>query len=181
MVDSKNWAHIDALWLEFTTKPHNVRLGLAVDGVNPYDEKNSSWSTWLVFLFIYNLPPWFVMKNFVVVLTLLIPRKESMKMQNFDVYMQQLIDKLQDLWKGVAAYDVLRAKGQRHFTLRAILMWTIHDYPMYGLMFKCVHQGYKTCVSCGLDVTSCHSLELGKVVYEGFRHWLPINHPYQRN
>ncbi len=52
---------------------------------------------------------------------------------------------------------------------------------MYGLVFRCVHQGYKTCVSCGLDVTSHHSLELGKVVYEGFRWWLPINHPYQRN
>jgi hypothetical protein len=34
-----------------------------------------------------------------------------MKMHNLDVYMQPLIDKLQELWKGVATYDVLKAKG----------------------------------------------------------------------
>jgi hypothetical protein len=104
-----------------------------------------------------------------------------MKMHNFDVYMQPLIDKLQELWRGVSTYDLLRVESQRHFILRAILMWTIHDYPTYGLVFRCVHWGYKTCVSCGLDVTSRHSLELGKVVHEGFHRWLPINHPYKRN
>jgi len=60
-------------------------------------------------------------------------------------------------------------------------MWTIHEYPTYGLVFGCVHQGYKACVSCGPNVTFHRSLNLGKVVYEGFHHWLPINHPYWRN
>ncbi len=80
-------------------------------------EKNSSWSTWPILLSIYNLPPWFVTKKFFVVLTLLILGKEYVKMHNFDVYIQPLMGELQELWKGVAAYDVLKAKGQRHFTL----------------------------------------------------------------
>jgi len=181
VVNSKAWAHIDALWPKFAIKPLNVRLGLVVDKVNPYGEKNSNWSTWPIFLFIYNLPPWLVMKKFFVVLTLWILIKESMKMHNYDVYMQPLIDKLQKLWKGVVAYDVLRDEGHMHFTLQTILMWTIHEYPTYGLVFGCVHQGYKACVSCGPNVTFHRSLKLGKVVYEGFHHWLPINHPYWRN
>jgi len=47
-------------------------------------------------------------------------------------------------------------------------MWTKHDYPRYGLVARCVHQGY----TYGSNVTSCHSQELGKVVYEGSHCWL---------
>ncbi len=60
--------------------------------------------------------------------------------------------------------------GKRHFTLIAILMWTIHDYPTYDLVSGSVHQGYKACVTCGPYITFRHSIELGKVVYEGFHH-----------
>jgi hypothetical protein len=85
------------------------------------------------------------------------------------------------LWRGVAAYDVVRLNGQRHFTLKTILMWTIHDFPIYGLMVGCVHQGYKACPICELDLIVHHFMELGKVVYERFHQWLVTSHPYQRN
>ncbi len=39
-------------------------------------------------------------------------------MHNIDVYMAPLIEKLQMLWRGVVAYDVVRLNGQMHFTLR---------------------------------------------------------------
>jgi hypothetical protein len=45
VADSKTWAHIDVKWPKFVVKFHNVRLGLAMDGVNPFNEKSSSWST----------------------------------------------------------------------------------------------------------------------------------------
>jgi hypothetical protein len=51
-------------------------------------------------------------------LILIILGKESMKMHNIDVYMAPLIEKLQMLWRGVVAYDVVRLNGQMHFTLR---------------------------------------------------------------
>ncbi len=102
-------------------------------------------------------------------------------MHNIDVYMAPLIEELQMLWRGVATYDVARAKGQQHFTLRAILMWMIHDFLTYGLVAGCVHQGYKACPICGPNLTSRHLLELGKVFYEGSQRWLPRGHPYQRN
>jgi hypothetical protein len=52
----------------------------------------------------------------------------------------------------IPIYDVARIIGQRKFTLRTILMWTIHDYLAYGFVSRCVHQGYKACASCGLDI-----------------------------
>jgi len=37
--NSKTWQQIDNTWLDFATKPKNVRLGLATDGVNPFKEQ----------------------------------------------------------------------------------------------------------------------------------------------
>jgi hypothetical protein len=34
--DLKAWKHIDTTWLDFAKGPHNIRLGVAFDGVNPY-------------------------------------------------------------------------------------------------------------------------------------------------
>jgi hypothetical protein len=165
----------------FFENPHNVRLNLATDGVNPFGEKNSNWSTWPILLFNYNLPPWLVTEKFFVMLALIILSKESIRMHNIDVYMALLIEELQELWKGVVAYDVAKVEGEKHFILQAMLKWTIHDYLTYGLVAGCVHQGYKVCPICRPNLTSHHSLELGKVVYEGSRCWLPRGHPYQNN
>ncbi len=136
------------------------------------------WSTWLI---MFNLPPWLVAKKFFFILAFIIPSKELVKMHHMDVYLAPLIEELQVLWRGVAVYDMAKVETQKHFTLRTILMWTIHDFPTYGLVANCVHQGYKVCLIRGLDLTSCHSLELGKVVYEGSHRWLPRGHPYQKN
>ncbi len=102
-------------------------------------------------------------------------------MHNIDVYMAILIKEFQVLWRGVVAYDVAKVKGKKHFILQAMLMWTIHDYPTYGLVARCVNQGYKACPICRPNLTSHDSLELGKVTYEGCRRWLPKGHPYQKN
>ncbi len=62
--DSKAWAHINATWPEFAADPKHIWLGLATNGFNPFGEKSSSWSTWPVMFFNYNLPPWLVTKRF---------------------------------------------------------------------------------------------------------------------
>jgi hypothetical protein len=53
----------------------------------------------------YSLPPWLTKKGFFVMLTLLIPRKESMKSENLDVYLKPLVKELQMLWKGVTIVE----------------------------------------------------------------------------
>jgi hypothetical protein len=59
-------------------------------------------------------------------LVLFIPRKESVKNENIYVYVQPLIEDLEELWKGVKAYDVARPRGLFKFTLRATCMIILH-------------------------------------------------------
>ena len=122
--DSKAWQHIhNNVDPTFGEDVRNVHMGLAVDGVNPFKQQRSTWSTWPVMLLNYNIPPWLTTKKFFVMLALLIPGKQSVTSQYFDVYLAPLVEELQQLWNGVLAYDVLKEIGFRTFRLRAILLW----------------------------------------------------------
>ncbi len=43
--DSKVWKHVDTTWPNFVADPHNIRLGLALDRVNPYVDLSTNHST----------------------------------------------------------------------------------------------------------------------------------------
>jgi hypothetical protein len=112
-------------------------------------------------------------------LSIIILGPKSVKSANFDVLIPPLIEELQELWEGVRGLNILQPIGRRKFLMRAILMWTIHDFPRYGLVSGCQHQGDKTCPPYGSRTTGRWSKELGKVVFEGNRRWLNQNHPYK--
>ena len=116
-------------------------------------------------------------------LTLIIPRKKSVTREKFDVYMQPLIEELQILWsRGIQVDDASRYGGSPSFNLRAILMWTCHDFPAYGLVAGCVTKGYKGCPICGKNTISRRSCALKKSIYDNqYRRWLPRGHPWRTN
>ncbi len=131
MLDFEAWKHIDGKWPNFANDTCNVRLGLALDGVNPFGDISSCYLTWLVVLFYYNLPSWLVTKRYFLILVLFILIKESCTFANVDVYLKPLIEELQILWKGVEAFVAyLGAK----FNLKVMCMWNIHDFLAYNLL-----------------------------------------------
>nr|GEW02383.1 hypothetical protein [Tanacetum cinerariifolium] len=76
-VDGKAWKNFDTKYLNFTEEPRNVRLGLAADGFNPFENLSQSYNMWPVILTTYNLPPWLCMKESSFMLTLLIHGPKS--------------------------------------------------------------------------------------------------------
>jgi hypothetical protein len=67
--------HIDNKWPDFATNLKNIRFGLATYGFNPFSDKTCIQSTWPIMLLVYNLPPWMAIKQFFMLLALLIPGK----------------------------------------------------------------------------------------------------------
>jgi hypothetical protein len=151
----------------FGKDPRDIHLGLAVDGMNPYAEKRSTLSLTPVIVFNYNLPPWMVTKKYFVILCLLIPTKVSLTGANFDVFLQPLVDELQILWSqgGVLTRDARAYMGMLLFNMRAILMWTLHDFPALGLISGLTTKGFKGCPVCGPHTKSRRSKVLRKIVY----------------
>ena len=61
--DACQWKVLDDEYPTFGEVPRNIRLGASTDGLNPFGNQSSTHSTWPVFIWIYNLPPWMCMKR----------------------------------------------------------------------------------------------------------------------
>ena len=92
--NSEVWKSFDSKYIEFSSEPHNVRLGLVADGFNPYENMSSTYSTWPVFLILYNLLPSMCMKRYSFIL--LIPSPTSLG-NDINVYLQPLVEELKEL------------------------------------------------------------------------------------
>ncbi|KAI0513461.1 hypothetical protein KFK09_009482 [Dendrobium nobile] len=128
--DGEAWKSFDSRYPDFASDPRNVRLALASDGFNPFKLMSSTYNIWPILLVPYNMPPWIAMKQSSFILSTIIPGEKSPG-NNIDIYIQPLINELSELWHGVISYDA--ASGQS-FNLRAALMWTINDFPAYGML-----------------------------------------------
>jgi hypothetical protein len=178
--DCKAWKHIDSVFPEFASEERNIQLGLALDSVNPFSNQSLSHSTWLVVLLNYNLLPWLVTKRFFVMLSLIIPRINSVTLENIDVYLSPLIEGLLELWEGEEATNLSADHTNQKFTLKAIPMWCIYDFPSYRLAFGQVTKRHKGCLECGPNITTWRLVALGKNVYLGHPMYLSRSHPYRR-
>jgi hypothetical protein len=108
--NGKAWKSFDNLHPNFSSDSRNIRLGLTSDGFNPFGNMSTSYSTWPVMLVPYNLPPWMCMKQSSFILSLVISGPKSPRI-DIDVYLQPLIEELQELWNiGVCIFDVSRKK-----------------------------------------------------------------------
>ncbi|XP_042446384.1 uncharacterized protein LOC122031323 [Zingiber officinale] len=176
-VDSPSWKLVDHIWPDFGSEARNIRLALAGDGINPHNNLSSRYSCWPIMLATYNLPPDMCMKRKFIMLTMLIsgPKQPG---NDIDVYLEVLVDDLQLLWEGVdGVYDAYRREV---FTLKAVLLWTINDFPAYGNLSGCTTHGYYACPICGEDTYAKHLQNGKKMSFAGHRRFLPRFHPYRR-
>ena len=72
-IDISALNYIEEKWPIFKEEPRNVRLSLAVDGVNPFGELRSTYSVWPVFVINNNLPPWMSIKREHTMLAMIVP------------------------------------------------------------------------------------------------------------
>jgi hypothetical protein len=94
--DGKAWKAFDNLYLDFLSDNRNVQLRLTLDRFNHFGNMSTSHNIWPVMLVRYNLPPWMCMKQTLFILSLIIPDPCSPRM-DIDVYLQPMIDELQEL------------------------------------------------------------------------------------
>ncbi len=96
--NSKQWEVIDQKWPSFGNEPRNVRLGLFIDVLNPFGEKCSTWFLWPVLLVNYIIPLWLTTKRHFMMLSLIIPRPTIVTCDQFDIFIEPLVEELKMLW-----------------------------------------------------------------------------------
>ena len=60
-------------WPHFKEEPCNLRISLAVDGVNPFAYMKSIYMVWSIFIINNNIPPWMLIKREHIMLAIIIP------------------------------------------------------------------------------------------------------------
>ncbi|XP_074336335.1 uncharacterized protein LOC141673484 [Apium graveolens] len=177
--DSPSWRNIDYRWPAIGSDARNNRLALSADGINPHTNGlTNKYSCWPIVLETYNLPPWLCMRRKFMMLTILVsgPHEPG---NDVDVYLQPLIDDLKKLWEE-GEPNVYDAYTKSYFTIKAILLWTINDFPAYGNMSGCVNKGYMCCPACANDTVAKYLSHSRKMCYQGHRRYLARNHPYRK-
>ena len=132
--DSDQWKSIDRIFLDFALVLTNLRLGLVGDGIIPFKTNAIKHSAWVLLITIYNLPPWLLTKKFFISLAVLIPGPKSPTANNIDVFMEPFVCDLLKLWIGIPVMNMSKPEGERNFNLRAMLIWTVNDFPAYGFL-----------------------------------------------
>ncbi|XP_026400350.1 uncharacterized protein LOC113296250 [Papaver somniferum] len=172
--DSHAWREIDKNFPEIKGDPRNLRLAVSADGVD-VNTGTKHHSVWPVFVVIYNLPSGLCMKRKFIMLSLLIDGAPG---NNIDVFLEPLVKDFQFLFeKGKRTWD---AYAQEMFTLRAVVLWTINDYPALGTLCGCRYAGYHGCVVCRKKTHSIRLHDSNMNVYVGYRRFLPYEHPFRR-
>ena len=111
-------------------------------------------------------------------MTVHFPGKESPG-NDIGVYLQPLIDELKELWEEVVeTYD---AYASEYFQLHAVLLWTINDFPAYGMLSGWSTKGKLACPVCN-EWTCSLTLKNGKKqCYIGHRRYLDKQHPWRKS
>ncbi|KAL0435018.1 UNVERIFIED_CONTAM: hypothetical protein Sradi_0209700 [Sesamum radiatum] len=119
------------------------------------------------------------MKSEYIFLSLIIPGPANPK-RLIDVYLQPLIEELVQLWQvGAQTYDASR---KEFFMMRAALMWTVNDFPAYGMLSSWSTAGIMGCPICMDNTQAFHLQHSRKACYfDCHRQLLKAEHPYRRN
>jgi len=176
--DAAEWKNFQQLQPAFASEPRNVYLGLCTDSFNPFGMSKNN-SLWPVILTSYNLPPDMCMNSEYLFLTILNSGPNHPR-ASLDVFLQPLIEELQDLWmNGVEAYDV---SLEQNFNLKAVLMWTISDFPAYGMLSGWTTHGRISC-PIGMEDTKAFWLPDGRKScwFDCHRRFLPVNHSLRKD
>ena len=111
-------------------------------------------------------------------LSMIIPNPQSITSTHFHIFLEPLLEEVLDLWNvGIEIYNASTYGGLQYFNLRAILIWTMHEFPAYGIISCLVTKGYLCCHICGPRFKSKRSIALAKNVWDCMhRKYLSIGH-----
>jgi hypothetical protein len=113
-------------------------------------------------------------------LSLIIHGEKSIARDNMDTYLEPLLDlkELHLLWhEQVHIHDVANYNGASQFTLKAIVMWCMHDFLAFNIMTSYVTKGYHARPKCGPHTSSHYSKAMSKNICNHYQ-YLPMDHQF---
>ena len=73
LADGFAFKEIEETWSHFKEEPHNLKLSLATDSVDPHRDMRSIYSVWPIFVINNNIPPWMSINREHIMLSMIVP------------------------------------------------------------------------------------------------------------
>jgi hypothetical protein len=96
LANVETWHALHHFYPEFARDPRSVRLGLSMDGFQPYSSDSTAYSCWPGFVILYNLPPNKCLKEGFIFSALVIPGPKEPKKQ-MNIFLCSLMEELKEL------------------------------------------------------------------------------------
>ncbi|RDX76279.1 hypothetical protein CR513_43748, partial [Mucuna pruriens] len=179
LADAIAWKQFDTTYPMFAQEPRNVCLGLCTNGFNPFGGSPTPYLCWPIFVTPYNLPPSMCMRREYIFFSLLIPGPKSPG-KSLYVYLRPLIDDLKILWEdGVNTFDT---RKKQNFNMKVALLWTISDFPAYGMLNSWSTYGKLACPYCK-EHNKSFVLKHSRKCYwfDYHRQYLPLEYSFRRD
>ncbi|XP_037451250.1 uncharacterized protein LOC119321825 isoform X3 [Triticum dicoccoides] len=175
-IDGEAWQGYDKEFPEFAEDRRNVRLVIAGDGFTPYKLNAAPYTCWPIFIAPLNLPPGILLKPEYIFLSLVIPGPEHPG-KKLSALMQPLADELMQLWDGVETWD---AYHKVNFPMKAAFLWSVHDFPAFGMFAGWSTHGKLACPECMSD-SKAFTLQYGRKPcwFDCHRRFLPPDHEFR--
>jgi len=175
--DGEAWKHFNSVHPHFLAESRNAHLRLCTEGFNPFGSF-AAHSCWPVILTVYNLSSGICMRPKFMFISTVIPGPGSPGW-NIDVCLRSLIDELTQLSSRAFTYDISR---KQNFVMMAVLMWTINDFPAYGMVSGWSTHEKLTCPYCMENNKAFTLTNRGKAsFFDCHHHFLQTNHRYRKN
>jgi hypothetical protein len=105
LVDGTQWKKFDLQYPKFGAESRNIRFDLSTNGMNPFGENRTVYSTWPVILVMYNILTWLCHKRKYLILSILIQGLKQAGI-DIDVFLELLMEDMSKLWnEGVCMWD----------------------------------------------------------------------------
>ena len=115
------------------------------------------------------------MKQTFFMLSLLIPGPTALR-NDIDIYLQPLIDELNELWEvGFKTYVV---STKQNFCMHVAILWTINYFLAYANISAWSAKGLFACPICNKYCLSYRLQNERKWCYMGHRRFLPTAHRF---
>jgi hypothetical protein len=95
-VDGTQWKKFDLQYPKFGAESRNIRFDLSTDGMNPFGENRTVYSTWPVILVMYNILTWLCHKRKYLILSILIQGLKQAGI-DIDVFLELLMEDMSKL------------------------------------------------------------------------------------
>lgn len=160
------------MWSEWLLPPNSnkVILGLNTDGMNPYHGSGIQYSMWPIILCVMNLPARLRNKNDALILTGIVPSRDSRRTEGVEPDLSIYVDLLVSELISLSSTHIYSAYRSAPVAIKVELLMFMMDFQAYAKFFKMSGaNAYFSCFICKMKATRLPAKKMALISHAHYK------------